>query len=63
MQAVAVEAGALEGTIHQLKASGSELFQVCFPLQQQGLKALHIKLREQQAEGRVRRRVGDVGTE
>ena len=33
------------------------------PLLQQGIEAIDIELREQQPEGRVRRRVGDVGAE
>ena len=33
------------------------------PLLQQGLKALHIQLSKQQPEGRVRRRLGDVGAQ
>ena len=35
----------------------------CHPLLQQGIEAIDIELREQQPEGRVRRRVGDVGAE
>jgi len=35
----------------------------CHPLLQQGIEAIDIKLREELPEGRVRRRVGDVGAE
>jgi len=35
----------------------------CHPLLQQGIEAINIELREQQTEGRVRRRVGHMGTE
>ena len=35
----------------------------CHPLLQQGLKTLHIELSQQQPEGRVRWRLGDVGAE
>jgi len=35
----------------------------CHPLLKPGIKAIDIELREQQPEGRVRRRVGDVGAE
>ena len=33
------------------------------PLQQQGIESIDIELRQEQPEGRVRRRVGDVGAE
>jgi len=35
----------------------------CHPLLQQGLEGPHIQLSEQQAEGGVRRRLGDMGAE
>ncbi len=35
----------------------------CDPLLQQSLKTLHIQLSEQQPEGEVRRRLGDLGAE
>jgi hypothetical protein len=35
----------------------------CHPLLLQGLKSLHIELNQQQAEGRVRRWLGDVGAQ